>query len=292
MFAAQRERGGLVIEMCAGVICFPSGRRMAGLARAREFGVLKRAFVRVHMTASARPRRRAFEVDRLLSGGSAVAFLARDIRVRAGKRKRCRVRKTRGGPPGRLVMTTGAIRAELARVRILMTCRAIVRQAQKGPAEILHLDFGARGRLNVFRIVTLLTAPTNVCAFECVTRFRAVIELRAIESDRRDLLAGMLGVTARTVFLSGGGFVHARMIAGAGRDPMLDFHVAIETLESARPGPEIMTGGAARDFIQVAVRVRQRARRDLPECAGREHENPDCGSPSHGRMDRRSSQFH
>lgn len=90
-------------------------------------------------------------------------------------------------------------------------------------------------------------------SFERESGFRAVFEGSAIHADQRKFLTVMFRVAARAVRLIGRSFHHPRVKTAARGDPLLNFRVAVETLQRASTGPEIVAGDARGDSFQLLM---------------------------------------
>jgi hypothetical protein len=250
----ERKGSRFVIEPGAGPVCLPPGSGVARVATRPKFCVLKRSPVRIVMTGPAASEGHSGEVDWGLTAISAVTFLTADVRMQSRQREFCLcVRKSRSGTPRVLYMAVCACGSEFPRVRILVARCALAPQAQEGVVQVLHFYLSAPRRGDLWRTVAFGAWQLGMRALQGETGFGFMIELRRIETDERNPSAVVLQVAAGAIRLISGGVVPARMQSGSGHNPLLNFRVALETLELARAQAEVVTSRAVRDSIQIVV---------------------------------------
>jgi hypothetical protein len=107
-----------------------------------------------------------------------------------------------------------------------------------------------------------------VRAFEKIARL-GVIELREIHipADGYEVLAVVLGVTARALALSASGFDLSRVKTPPCLEPLPDFGVTIQAPQITVRCLQAMTGGALSGGVERAVSLGQLAGRKLSPAA-------------------------
>lgn len=104
-----------------------------------------------------------------------MAFRARHLRMEAGERvPGLRVVELRCRFPVHEVVTLQTILSQLAVVNIFVATDAVLRQAQKGAAQILHLDQRTCSRLNARGHVALAAVNPRVLSLQRVARLRVI----------------------------------------------------------------------------------------------------------------------
>jgi len=83
-----------------------------------------------------------------------------------------------------------------------------------------------------------------------------MIEFRRIEADQRNSLIRVLDMTAGAIRLARRFVECARVVTRASGDSALNFRMAFETLEPPSAGTEVVAGSAARDLVQILMRMR------------------------------------
>lgn len=152
--------------------------------------------------------------------------------------------------PGRLpageVVALAAAGRKLAAVRVLVAGLARGGKAQKRPVRILDLDLPALHGGDMLRVVALRAAQVRMPALQRIPGL-AMIELvlHRRPADDVEIHAVMLGMAPCAVDVP---FCQVRdpaMIAGAPRDALPDFRVAIQAAQPGAARPEDMAVGAA-----------------------------------------------
>ena len=250
----------------------PAGDGVAALARAAEL-----AAVRILVARGA-----ARELEAGVAGGLTVAGLAGDGRVLAEERKgRLRVveagRRRLEGLPGVGGVAASAARAELALVRV-----GVARGAGRGLAE--EGDRSARRPL----VVAARAGRLRVLALERPAG-GGVVDLfggAARPADEARLLAEVLDVAAGARLS-----VEGRVQPLAAGDPRRERLVAAQALRVVDLLAARVTAAAALIVVELGVRARQGAGRELRLGAARQgHEGEhDGGPPTQGATDSRSA---
>ena len=226
-----------MIELLRRRNLLPSARRMTRLARLRKGAVVGivvavRALAKCHPGESGRPTRL----------GGHMALRASDLRMRAGEREpRLGMVYLGGGFPVNEVVALQTILSELAVMYILVAGHARLRQPEKGPAQVLHLDQGTFRGLDMSRRVTLAALNSRMLSLQLVARLAVIERLEGgLPVDQRKVLAVVLRVAFRAVLLAWESGVQPAVIA----DFPCDFRVALLALEK-RGSPAYRVAGPA-----------------------------------------------
>lgn len=174
---------------------------LAGVARFA--GLRECPVMRVGMAVRAFRERHAREPRRASRRRGRVAFRARHLLVQSRERESCLVViDFRRRFPVHEIVALDAILAELPLVRIIVTGHAIRRQPEVRLPQILHLDRGLHGSLNVRGRVTLIALDHGVLSLQTVACL-AMIEClqRRLPVNEREILAVVLGMAFRAVLL-------------------------------------------------------------------------------------------
>jgi hypothetical protein len=144
-----------------------------------------------------------------------------------------------------------------------MAVRALLAKTQKGPAEVLDLDFGAGGGGYAGSVVALLATQLGVLSLQSEFREAAMSEFLTIQLGEWKLPPVVLQVAAGAINLGGGNVVGAGVITNMLLHPPANFSVAIQAFQAACAKAEIMTRRAFGGTLQGLVSLRERAGRDL-----------------------------
>jgi hypothetical protein len=149
--------------------------------------------------------------------------------------------------PVREIMALQTVVSELAFVDILVARLAVLRQPEKGLREVLHLDERPILPNHVGGQVAFFACNAGVLALQFVAR-QPVIELflRWLPVNQAEVFTVMIQVAAHTISAVGVGHLQLKVIAVLGRQPLGNFLVAIQALESGRTGPELVATRALR----------------------------------------------
>lgn len=224
------------------------------------------AGIELHVLVACRPTR----LIRL------VAFFASDLDVETGQRiARLRMVKLIRGFPIRKVVALQAVVAELALMHIFVARHAILRQSEKGPGEILHLNERTLVRNHISGHVTLLTGNAGVLSFQVVARQPVVkLFLRRLPVDQVEIRAIVLQMAANAVLPVWVAHLDLEVISVLAAETSGDFFVAIQALEGRRGGAELVAARTLCGPGEGLVGFRKRARRNLCE-RGRGKANRD-----------------
>lgn len=289
VLSGQRELGPQMIKLLGHPRRAPGVIAVAGRARDGEG-----ATMRVLMAWRATGERQAGELRPLHSiARSRMALRAFDSPVRAGKLKtRGAVVEAWRGLPCREGMALRAPGAELAPVLVGVAAQALARKPEIRPAEISDDDAAPFNSGNASGRMTLPALQAPVPALERVTRL-AVIEFGKIDvpANRNEALAVVFGMTADALLLVSHRQRQRGVEPAALRQTRPNLGVATEALERARTCPNRVAGGAPGRPLQRAMRLRQRAGRELRP--GTRHrpraQREDVTAPQHRLCCRRAS---
>ena len=138
---------------------------VAGVARFA--GLRECPVMRVGMAVGAFRERHARESRRASRRRRRVTFRARHLRVQSRERESCLVMiDFRRRFPVDEIVALHAILAELPFVRVIVTGHAILRQSEERLPQILHLDRGLLGSLNVRGRVALIALDPRVLSLQ------------------------------------------------------------------------------------------------------------------------------
>lgn len=185
-----------------------------------------------------------------------MALLARDGTMLSSERKTGLVVTEPGCRlPGSEFVTVAACRALLPAVNILVAGNTLPCESQKGPIDVLDLDFRAGTRPDVARCVATFARHCPVLALQREARACGVVEVPAVQPRENEVPAVMFHMAARAVLLSGSELIDASMKAGSRREALLDLGMTFETDEA--PGaPEIVAGSALGYAFETGMSAR------------------------------------
>jgi hypothetical protein len=239
---------------------FPSRGCVAVLA-----ALLERSFVRIDMAVDARLELHVFVTRRSTGHVRLMTLFAGNLDVQTGQciaglgviEPVCRF-------PVREVMTLQTIVSELALVHVLVAGHAILRQSEKGPREIFHLDERALIGHHVAGHVAFLAGHVGMLAFQLVARLQVIeLILRRLPVDQAEVFSVVLQVAADAI--PAVRILHSQpgVVAMIRRKTLRNLFVAIEALESWRAGPELMATRALGGSAQGLMSFGKGARRNL-----------------------------
>ena len=115
--------------------------------------------------------------------------------------------------------------------------------------------------------MALLAGNAGVLAFQFVAR-QPVIELLlgGLPMDQAEVFSVMIQMATNTISSIGVGHLELEVITVLGREPLGDFLVAIQALESRNARPKLMAARALRGSRQRLMSFGERAGRDLCVC--------------------------
>ena len=185
-----------------------------------------------------------------------MALLARDGTMLPSERKTGLVVTEPGCRlPGSEFVTVAARLVLLPAVNILVAGNTLPCESQKGPVDVLDLDFRAGTRRDVARRVTTLARQCPVFALQSESGARGVVEVPAVQPRENEVPAVMFHMAARAVLLSGSELIDASMKAGSRRETLLDLGMTFETDEAAC-APKIVAGGALGYAFETGMSAR------------------------------------
>jgi hypothetical protein len=253
-----------VLKLRAGAVVLKTIRIVALVAGSLKPGLLKGPVVGIGVTALAAAGIQPFELSSLLTGLGSVALLASHGLMQSGQREVCfRMAESGGRLEAVLVVALGAIGSELALMLIFVTASALTAKTEKRPVGIFKLDLGPGGGGNPGRGMTLLAFLLAMLAGQGEACLGEVVELLAVQENKRHFLPVMFLVTALAIRFASRAFVRAPVKPGLSFHSSPDLGVTLQTLESARGRSNIVTGGTFSHALQLLVRGRQRAGSEL-----------------------------
>jgi hypothetical protein len=260
VFANQGILRLRVVEFKARKKFFPPRRCVAVLA-----ALFERSFVRIDMAVDARLELHVFVTRRSAGHVRLVALLAGNLDVQTGQWiAGLRMVKLVCRFPVCEVMTLQTIVSELALVHVLVAGHAILRQSEKGPREIFHLDERALIGHHVAGHVAFLAGHVGMLAFQLVARLQVIeLILRRLPVDQPEVFSVVLQVAADAI--PAVRILHSQpgVVAMIRRKTLRNLFVAIEALEGRRAGPELMATRALGGSAQGLMSFGKGARRNL-----------------------------
>jgi hypothetical protein len=155
---------------------------------------------------------------------------------------------------------------------VLVAAKALPAKAEEGSIQILYLNLRSRSHGNPILVVARLTLLFAMFAFQRKPGLSCMVKACTVQACKDKSTSVMFHMTARTIGLRAGRSVGTPVKAGASVRPAPYLGMAVQALEAARAGSEIVTRSTFSDTLQFFVRARQRAWRDLR--SGRTHK-PD-----------------
>jgi hypothetical protein len=149
--------------------------------------------------------------------------------------------------PVREVMTLQAIVSELTLVHVLVAGHAILRQSEKGPRKVFHLDERALIGNHIAGHVALLAGNVGMLAFQLVARLLVIkVLLRRLPVDQTEVFSIVLQMAADTV--PAVRILHSQpgVVTVIRRKTVRNLFVAVQALEGWHAGPELMATRALR----------------------------------------------
>lgn len=284
MFPEQWETGLRVIERFGKARSLPRRRCMAGLA-----SLLKQSVVGVAMTIRT-AREREASVSSTSIRSRRMAALALHLLVLSGQRVlRLRMIKCllvdACGLPFRRRMALCAIDTESALVNIFVTAGASWRQSHPCVVQIFARKERSLRRCDVLRIVARPAAYAHMFAVQDKAGRRVIESLRS-RSPMHHLKvdAVVIGMALHTCCAGRAGSRKRRMKAPVLLDLILNFPMAIETLERGSLDGNLVTLNAVHISTQSLMRLRQRARRDLRTNSGSRQNQSECDEQAKLRL--------
>ena len=190
------------MELPARAVALPTVGVVTVVAGALKLHFLKSPVVGIGMAVIAGAVSQSLHADGLLAGARSVAFLAGDGRMPSRKREVRRGMVEPGrGLEGFLVVAAETLAAELTQVRVLLlTTGALAAQAEEGPVEVLHLDFGPVAAAGIFAAMWQLW---HFCC-RCFPTSSKPVWARwsnfwRSQADERDRLPFMFGMAAAAI---------------------------------------------------------------------------------------------
>jgi len=239
-----------MVEIKARQKIFPTAGGVAAFARFLEL-----TLVRVEVARGAGIELHVLIANRTAGRFRLVALFARNFYVQAGERiTRLGVVEILSRFPVFHVVALGAFVAKLPFVRIAVAGSAIRGLAEKGFAQVLHLDeFAIRGK-HVCGRVALFANEIGVLAFEFVAREFVVKFLqRRLPANQVEIFAVVFQVAAHAVFSIGIAHLHFKVVSVLRGKILRNFLVAIDALERGRASSEGMAGSALRSAAERRV---------------------------------------
>ncbi len=181
-------------------------------------------------------------------------------------------------------MAARAVLPQLALMRVLMTGKAVAREAQETSVKVLHFDARALAGRNTSGVVALLASQAGMFSYQNVTGFRVVEGFQGgFPTNELEVLPIVFGVATRAVFLAALGIHHGRMVTAVRGEPLGDFRVTFEATKFLTSSAKTVAERALRGSVPCLVRPRKRPRGNLREDrrASPDERSCDCKEQTH-----------